>query len=85
MNPEAKTTVALKSRQQAESYSGHGNFGRAFAHYLVALKLKPEWKNELKQQFSTVLCKLCWYLHFSLRYQHKTKWLLTVIKAKPNS
>lgn len=56
MNPEAKTTVALKSRQQAEHYSNLGNFGRAFAHYLVALKLKPEWKNELKSQFSTVLC-----------------------------
>lgn len=59
MNPEAKTTVALKSRQQAENYFGLGNFGRAFAHYLVALKLKPEWKDELKRQFSMILCKFC--------------------------
>uniref|UniRef100_A0A1B6CI22 Tetratricopeptide repeat protein n=1 Tax=Clastoptera arizonana TaxID=38151 RepID=A0A1B6CI22_9HEMI len=56
MKPEAKITVGLKSKQQAELYSQCGNFGRAFAHYLVVLKLLPEFKEELKTTFSSTLC-----------------------------
>lgn len=57
MKPEAKFAVGFKSKQQAERYLQLGNFGRSFAHYLVALKLMPEWKNDLKLSFSSTLCK----------------------------
>uniref|UniRef100_A0A1B6JHC6 Uncharacterized protein n=2 Tax=Homalodisca liturata TaxID=320908 RepID=A0A1B6JHC6_9HEMI len=56
MKPEAKNEVALKSKEQAQTYYEAGKFGRAFAHYLVALKLMPEWKHELKENFSSTLC-----------------------------
>ena len=57
MKPEAFLEVANKSRRQAEFYLQKGNTGRAFAHFLVALKLCPSWKTELSQQFVTTLCK----------------------------
>ncbi|XP_049939708.1 protein arginine N-methyltransferase 9-like isoform X2 [Schistocerca serialis cubense] len=56
MKPEAWREVACRSRQQAELYFQKQNFGRAFAHFLVALKLNPQWKPELKEQFSLCLC-----------------------------
>lgn len=57
MEPSAKKTVALSSRNQAELYFQAGNVGRAFAHYLVSLNLRPEWKDELKDNFSSTLCE----------------------------
>lgn len=57
MNLDAKNIVALKSREQALSYFQNGNVGRAFAHYLVALNLVPEWKVVLKGHFSSTLCE----------------------------
>ncbi|KAJ9595625.1 hypothetical protein L9F63_013177 [Diploptera punctata] len=56
MKPEACLEVANKSRRQAEFYFEKGNAGRAFAHFLVALKLCPSWKTEVNQQFVTTLC-----------------------------
>ncbi|PSN32052.1 putative protein arginine N-methyltransferase 9 [Blattella germanica] len=61
MKPAASIEVANSSRKQAEIYSHKGNDGRAFAHYLMALKLCPSWKTELSQQFITTLCKEIYY------------------------
>jgi hypothetical protein len=57
MKPEACLEVASRSRKQAETYLERGNAGRAFAHFLVALKLCPSWKVELSQHFIAALCK----------------------------
>lgn len=57
MDPTAKNVVALKSRNQAELYYQSGNVGRSFAHFLVSLNLMPQWKNELKEIFSSTLCE----------------------------
>uniref|UniRef100_A0A1B6LWV0 Uncharacterized protein n=2 Tax=Graphocephala atropunctata TaxID=36148 RepID=A0A1B6LWV0_9HEMI len=69
MKPDAKNEVALKSKEQAQSYYDAGKFGRAFAHYLVALKLMPEWKNELKGKFSSTLCS--WGSQLELQQRFK--------------
>lgn len=58
MNLEAQKTVACSSRKQADLYIQKGNVGRAFAHLLVALKLSPHWKSELKDRFSSTLCNI---------------------------
>nr|CAD7262389.1 unnamed protein product [Timema shepardi] len=55
MNSDAMLKVALHSRSQADLYLSKGEWGRAFPHLLVALKLYPEWKSELKKVFSTTL------------------------------
>nr|CAD7431743.1 unnamed protein product [Timema monikensis] len=55
MNSDAMLKVALHSRGQADLYLSKGKCGRAFPHLLVALKLCPEWKSELKKVFSTTL------------------------------
>lgn len=57
MKPEACLEVANRSRKWAEAYLQKGNAGRAFAHFLVALKLCPCWKVELSQHFTSALCK----------------------------
>jgi len=57
MEPEAKLLVARKSREKAAHYIEQGNPGRAFAHQLVALKLCPEWKPDLRLSFSSTLCE----------------------------
>ncbi|XP_069695569.1 protein arginine N-methyltransferase 9-like isoform X2 [Periplaneta americana] len=56
MRPEACQEVANRSRIQAEHYLQKGNPGRAFAHFLVALKLCPSWKIELSHNFTYALC-----------------------------
>jgi hypothetical protein len=65
MKPEACLEVADRSRKQAEAYLQKGNVGRAFAHFLVALKLCPSWKAELSQHFTSALCKN--FDHYYLR------------------
>jgi hypothetical protein len=57
MKPEACLEVANRSRKQAQAYLQKGNAGRAFAHFLVALKLCPSWRSELSQNFTSALCK----------------------------
>lgn len=64
MNLENSLKVACSSRNHAETYAAAGNFGRAFSHYLVALKLNPDWRDDLKETFSMVLCKLCLLILF---------------------
>ncbi|GFG38354.1 hypothetical protein Cfor_05699 [Coptotermes formosanus] len=65
MKPEACLEVADRSRKQAEAYLQKGNVGRAFAHFLVALKLCPSWKAELRRLFTSALCKN--FYHYCLR------------------
>lgn len=57
MNRDNTLKVAETSKKHAENYINSGNFGRAFSHYLIALKLIPEWKDEIKETFIIALCK----------------------------
>lgn len=57
MDVDLTLSVASNSIRLARKYVKVNNFGRAFSHYLVSLKLKPDWKPILKNEFSTALCK----------------------------
>lgn len=57
MNSDLILTVADNSVKLARKYAAENNFGRAFSHYLVIFKLKPDWKSLLKDEFSVTLCK----------------------------
>ncbi|XP_046387925.1 protein arginine N-methyltransferase 9-like [Ischnura elegans] len=69
MKPEARLEVANNSRSQAESYLSKNNPGRAFAHFLVALSLCPDWKEDLKSIFSSALCSWSTELESQKRYK----------------
>lgn len=55
MNAEAAKEVALNSRTKAEAHLTQGNWGRAFAHLLLCVKLQPIWKSELQSAVSNCL------------------------------
>lgn len=57
MNAGNCRAVASNSLNCAIMYCKSKNFGRAFSHYLIALKLMPSWKSELKESVSTALCE----------------------------
>ncbi|XP_075212971.1 protein arginine N-methyltransferase 9-like [Lycorma delicatula] len=56
MDSPEKFSVARTSKRQARRYFEKENFGRSFAHILLALKLCPHWKEELKVVFTAALC-----------------------------
>lgn len=62
INPEAHSPqeiqIAQYSRKQAFEYFNKAYFGRALAHLFVALRLVPEWRNELRYVFWHALSKL---------------------------
>jgi hypothetical protein len=57
MNEAAVQEVAQNSRAKAETYLSQGNWGRAFAHLLLCINLKPEWKNDLQNTVANCLCE----------------------------
>jgi len=57
MNEEAVQEVALNSRAKAETYLSQGNWGRAFPHLLLCIKLKADWKYDLQNAIANCLCK----------------------------
>ncbi|XP_071439633.1 protein arginine N-methyltransferase 9-like [Hetaerina americana] len=69
MEPVARLEVAYNSRCQAEVYLSKNNPGRAFAHFLVALNLCPNWKPKLKLKFSSTLCSWGAELENQKRYK----------------
>jgi hypothetical protein len=55
MNAEAVKEVAQDSRTKAEAHLSQGNWGRAFAHLLLCVKLQPTWKSDLQSAVSNCL------------------------------
>lgn len=51
--------VAKYSRKQAFDYFNKSQFGRALAHLFVALRLVPEWREELHDVFYQALSGGC--------------------------
>lgn len=47
--------VVERSMQSAATCLVQQNYGRAFAHYLLVLKLQPEKKKEIKENFALAL------------------------------
>ena len=48
--------AACYARKQAFEYIRKSYFGRALAHFFVALHLIPEWRHELHDAFWQALC-----------------------------
>lgn len=48
--------AAYYARNQAFEYIKKSYFGRALAHFFVALRLIPEWRHELYDAFWQALC-----------------------------
>lgn len=57
MNTEAVKEVALNSRTKAEAHLSQGNWGIAYAHLLLCVKLQPIWKSDLQSAISNCLSK----------------------------
>lgn len=85
MKPEACLEVAKRSRKQAEAYLERGNAGRAFAHFLLALKLCPSWKVELSQHFTSALCSWGETLDQQQRYKDLFNCYEQALEVFPNS
>ncbi len=47
--------VSFRSLESAENCLVQANYGRAFAHYLLVLKLTPDKKAEIKSNFTLAL------------------------------
>lgn len=55
---DKRLLVAEQSKRQAAHYLERRNFARAFAHYLVLLKLLPNTGDEVQQDFVFALREL---------------------------
>lgn len=57
-NYQASLAIANTFRSLAEAFSKEDSPEQAFKHYIIALKLNPGLKNELKIAFASALCDL---------------------------
>ncbi|KAK6635991.1 hypothetical protein RUM43_009643 [Polyplax serrata] len=85
MDVDLTLSVATNSITLARKYVKVNNFGRAFSHYLVSLKLKPDWKPILKNEFSTALCKFGIALEETGRFKDLFQCYEQAIKVFPNN
>ncbi|XP_014249310.1 protein arginine N-methyltransferase 9-like [Cimex lectularius] len=69
MQKQSEDEVAVNSINLAQYYEDKDIPGRSFAHFLVALKLKPEWKQQFKTDFLAVLYKFGLYLQSEERFE----------------
>ncbi|XP_065333940.1 protein arginine N-methyltransferase 9-like isoform X1 [Cloeon dipterum] len=84
-NNDAIREVALNSRAQALSYLGQENWGRAFAHLTLCLKLEQSWQEELQEQLSDCLCSWGKQLEEESRYKDLLHCYQQALEIYPNN
>lgn len=51
-----RTQLAYLFRELAEKLDVDNDLENAYTYYCLALKIRPDWKDSLKNKFSSVLC-----------------------------
>lgn len=85
LDPEKKQLLASKSLEKSFAYADQFNFGRAFAHYLLYVKLMPEQKAEHEEMFAGILYQWGAKLHLENRLEDFCKCYLQAMEVYPES
>lgn len=85
LDPERRELLARESIEKAISYADQYNFGRAFAHYLVFLKLMPDEAPEHEEMFASILYQWGTQLQQDDRLDDFCKCYLQAVEVYPES
>lgn len=77
--------VGLESLEKAKIYYANGNYGRAFAHYLVYFQLYPNERSNHQHDFVIILCNWGLFLEEQNRIEDLCKCYIQAMTYFPRS